>query len=265
MRERMYKIKLFFLYLTSRTISYLNGDYQKSRKKILQYKDKYKGKKCFVIGNGPSLTPEDLTKIKEKGIKTFASNKVYRIFESTEWRPDFYAMVDESVADKECIIQNNKFECEAKFFRRGGWYVYHNIENAIYMNSWYSRKFLDSPAFSEEISEGVYTIATVTYVLLQIARYMGFSEIYLLGMDNKYKYGMTKDGVVFRNENVLSYFGEVDKNEDLPKTAPATWELDLAYEYADKYSRDHGFRIYNATRGGFLEKFERVSFDEVVK
>lgn len=56
-----------------------------------------------------------------------------------------------------------------------------------------------------------------------------------------------------------------EPNEDLPKTAPATWELDLAYEYADKYSRDHGFRIYNATRGGFLEKFERVSFDEVVK
>jgi hypothetical protein len=37
------------------------------------------------------------------------------------------------------------------------------------------------------------------------------------------------------------------------------------YEGAERYSRNHGFRIYNATRGGELEAFERVDFDAVLK
>ena len=93
---------------------------------------------------------------------------------------------------------------------------------------------------------------------------MGFDEIYLLGMDNRYKFSQLRDGTIIRNEGVCNYFGEEAKEEPLPKTAPETWEMDVAYEYAEKYSREHGFRIYNATRGGFLEKFERVNLDEVL-
>lgn len=264
MKERLYKIKLLLLYGISFIFTGINGEMINSQKMISKYKNKYKGQSCFIIGNGPSLLPEDLDKLNKKEIVTFASNKVYKIFDKTSWRPTFYAIVDESVADEDCIKQNNMFSCEAKFFRRQGWYVYRKIKGATYLNSWHSRKYLGNPCFSEDLSDGVYTIATVTYVLLQIARYMGFSNIYLLGMDNRYKYGMNKNGEVYRNQNVLSYFGEEDSEEKIPKIAPATWELDLAYEYADKYSREHGFRIYNSTRGGFLEKFERVEFDEIV-
>ena len=49
-----------------------------------------------------------------------------------------------------------------------------------------------------------------------------------------------------------------------PNKAVDTWELDVAYEYAEKFSHENGFRIYNATRGGFLEKFERVDLDEII-
>ena len=264
MKEQLYRIKMALLYGVSSFVTGISGEMDDSIKAISAYKHKYKGQSCFVIGNGPSLLPEDLDKLNEKKIITFASNKVYKIFDKTAWRPTFYAMVDESVADDECIKQNNNFSCEAKFFRRQGWYVYRKIKGAIYMNSWHSRKYLEVPNFSEELSEGVYTIATVTYVLLQMARYMGFSKIYLLRMDNRYKFGMDRKGQVYRNKDVLSYFGEQDSDEEMPKIAPAIWELDLAYEYADKYSREHGFRIYNSTRGGFLEKFERVQFDEVI-
>ena len=62
----------------------------------------------------------------------------------------------------------------------------------------------------------------------------------------------------------MSDFKEGDTQVSNESTAAAVWEMDAAYEYADKYSREHGFRIYNATRGGFLEKFERVSLDELL-
>ena len=30
------------------------------------------------------------------------------------------------------------------------------------------------------------------------------------------------------------------------------------------YSKKNGFRIYNATRGGFLEEFERVCLEDII-
>ena len=40
---------------------------------IRSLQNKYEGKRCFIIGNGPSLTPEDLDRIKDE--YSFASNR----------------------------------------------------------------------------------------------------------------------------------------------------------------------------------------------
>ncbi len=229
---------------------------------LLELKDQYRGQKCFVIGNGPSLRASDLEKLKNE--VTFAANEIYKIFDQTNWRPTFYAIFDESVGAREGVIENaSKMDC-VKFFREEGYLVYRKFSGKnCYVNTWYSRKYLDNPQFSENIVEGLFSIATVTYSMIQIARWMGFDEIYLLGMDNRYAYSRLRDGTIIKNEGVASYFSAVGETLPDPATAASTWEMDVAYEYADKYSREHGFRIYNATRGGFLEKFERVDFDKV--
>ena len=36
-----------------------------------------------------------------------------------------------------------------------------------------------------------------------------------------------------------------------------------AYQKAKQYAETHGIKIYNATRGGKLEVFERVDFDSL--
>ena len=242
----------------------VTGRKKKSKDFLNSLHNKYKGQRCFILGNGPSLTPADLEKL--KGEVTFASNKIYNIFSKTDWRPTYFAMFDETVAQGEGVAEGvNGIDC-IKFVREQGFLSYKNIKGDVcYVKSIHERALLDNPRFSEDLNNGIYTIATVTYSLFQIARWMGFSEMYLLGMDNKYKFSELRDGTIVRNEGVCDYFGEDAKNEPLPSTAIATWEMDVAYEYADKYSREHGFRIYNATRGGFLEKFERVDLDEVLK
>lgn len=230
---------------------------------LLELKNKYKGQRCFILGNGPSLTASDLEKLKNE--ITFASNGIHKIFSQTSWRPTYYAIFDEGVGAREDVAENaGKLDC-IKFFREQGYLTYRHIGGKnCYIHTWHSRKYLDDPHFSEDLVSGLYSIATVTYTMIQIARWMGFDEIYILGADNKYKFSQLRDGTIVRNEGVCNYFGEEAKEEPLPTSAPATWEMDVAYEYADKYSREHGFRIYNATRGGFLEKFERVDLDEVL-
>lgn len=243
----------------------VNMVYRKQSNDILnEVRNKYEGERCFILGNGPSLSPKDLDALKNE--ITFASNRIYKIFEQTEWRPTYYVLFDENVAKSEGVIEGaNRIDC-IKFVRAQGYLIYRKLTGTIcYLHSWYSRRYLDKPAFSENLQEGIYSIATVTYTMIQLARWMGFKEIYLLGIDNKYAYSILRDGSIVKNEGVISYFAV--NNENIPElsTASATWECDVAYEYAEKYSRSKNFRIYNATRGGFLEAFERVNLDDVLK
>lgn len=264
----MSKIDALLYYIKSRVSKLevnVNGKRKNSNEYLQTVKGKYKGKRCFILGNGPSLTSEDLDKL--KGEVTFASNRIYKIFNKTEWRPTFWGMLDEAVAELDGVIEGiNSFECEKKFALQEGYYIFKKISgDTCFLHGWYERKFLDNPGFSEDLTEGVYCIATVTYMLIQIAHYMGFDEIYLLGLDNKYAYSRLRDGTIVKNEGVENYFGESGAALPDPKNAVDTWELDIAYNYAEKYSKGNGFRIYNATRGGFLEAFERVDFDNLFK
>ena len=66
-------------------------------RKLAALKDKHKGQRCFVIGNGPSLRISDLDRLKDE--ITFASNKIYLAFEETDWRPTYYTAVDRLVIE----------------------------------------------------------------------------------------------------------------------------------------------------------------------
>jgi hypothetical protein len=91
--------------------------------------------------------------------------------------------------------------------------------------------------------------------MLQIAAYMGFSEIYMIGNDCNYAQPkMYSDNVTYLDFKQKWTRKQLEKqgNQMLPQ-----------YEIARKYADEHGFKIYNATRGGQLEAFERVNFDEL--
>ena len=149
----MGKIKQSLLRLKSKTEYTLSTVVVKTtpigarRNKILkELKDKYKGQRCFIIGNGPSLTVSDLESLKDE--VTFASNRIFKIFDETDWRPDYYGVFDESVFCSDEIIEKiNAFDCKAKFFREQGWSVSRKIKNSCYIHTWYSRKYLDEPEF----------------------------------------------------------------------------------------------------------------------
>ena len=92
---------------------------------------------------------------------------------------------------------------------------------------------------------------------------MGFKEIYLIGVDHSFARYINEKGEIVEDKNLKDYFCE-EYNKDKEKLdIPTTVVSTLAYQKAEEYSRQHGFRIYNATRGGKLEVFERVDFDKL--
>ena len=68
--------------------------FKSGRTAIQKYRNFYHGQRCFIIGNGPSLTIKDLEKIKAFGEISIASNSIYNLFPSTDWRPTIYTVHD---------------------------------------------------------------------------------------------------------------------------------------------------------------------------
>ena len=92
---------------------------------------------------------------------------------------------------------------------------------------------------------------------------MGFSEIYLLGVDHNFSKMVDKNGNVMEDKSIKSHFVD-NYNSDIQDLGFHVDEATEAYISAEKLSlQQKTFRIFNATRGGKLEVFERVDFDSL--
>lgn len=232
--------------------------------KAKKYKDKYKGKRCFIIGNGPSLGSKDLDKLERNGDITFACNKIYNIFHKTNWRPDFYFVTDVwvlksatkdilNMKPKECSFYNYAF-CN-------GHILWNDEENVIPIYNMPEQDSVDRmPRFSKDISVHHCIGSSVTYTMLQAAYYMGFRDVYLIGCDH-FVESLEKTKAVDHfydssKEIVLDLSPEYIKIDNHIK-------LNNAYKAARLAFEEDGRNIYNATRGGYLEIFNRVDFDSL--
>jgi len=235
--------------------------YEENQKKLEALRDIHKGERCFVVCNGPSLKAEDLDKIYNAGDISFGCNKIDKIFSQTKWRPKYYCIIDETLQYSQLDIMQ-KIPADLHFYRTESYITTRKVNHpCIWLNCDGSRALLTNPKFSEDASNVIYTIATVAYAMLEIAVYMGMREIYIIGCDCSYAMELTKDGKIV-NHGGSSYFaGSNDK--DNKTIIAATWEMIKVFEFTKRYANAHGIKIYNATRGGKLEAFERVDFDRL--
>ncbi len=240
--------------------------HDKNTKQLLELKNKYKGQKCYLIGNGPSLKAEDLDMISDE--ITFGCNMVYKMFDKTKWRPSYHFIVD--------VIYTKNLYLEIK----------NNIRSPLITNSSAYHLMAQKPKnityvniFSQEnykirgnmMAYYISARATVMTFMIEMAMFMGFKEIYLLGTD-------------CTNSFTSGHFGEAYTASTLDKVNLARARVTIgdpdltleglgeyrrqrsitAYEKIAKYAAEHNVKIYNATRGGALEVFERVRLEDTL-
>lgn len=240
-----------------------NFENTKYGKQLAVLKNSHKGERCFVIGNGPSLTADDLQVLHDNHVITFATNRIYNMFDKTSWRPTYYVSEDINV------IRGVKKEVEAveakrKFFPINlKWYEEYDIPNADYFYMDYTSELKETFGLSTDIAHIIRCRATVTTTCIQIAIYMGFSEIYLLGVDHSFAKMVDKNGNVIEDKSIRSHFTD-DYNSDIPDLGYNIDATTEAYFNVEQLSHKlKTFRVFNATRGGKLEVFERKDFDEL--
>lgn len=260
-----YRIKAIYSFCFSHLLFYYRRKFEKARfEKLAELKDKYKGQRCFLVGTGPSLTDEDVLKL--RGENTFMVNSFALAMEELNFYPTFYGFIDATCMNEfgDRILKNQEsliFFPRRTNLSKQDYRKLRNKSNAyeflmMYPGEWtfFSKKL--PMEFSRDITQFVGWGYTVTYCAMQLLAYMGFSEIYLLGMDCSYPKGVKcyKD---IRCAEEIAQGGH--------KKGAVVNEYIISYIAAKEYCDRNGIKVYNATRGGHLEVFPRVNLDEVVK
>lgn len=239
-------------------------------KLLYSYKNKHKGQRCFLVGNGPSLQLSDLEGLNKKGEITFGCNLVTKVFGETSWRPDYYFLIDRICA---------KFQSEEINEAIGEIPLFTNITTYNIF-----REKPKNPVILYNIAKDKYKVkrsplayyipsgSTVMSLMIEMAVYMGFSEIYLIGCDCT----STFSG---NTHFIKGYTDDKLKARDAKKIVDRMRRLGIQSDDYEKYFLDgslnaytllkehaikHGVTIYNATRGGALEVFDRVDLDDFI-
>ncbi len=235
------------------------------------FRNCHQGRRCFIIGNGPSLKEQDLSPLANE--ITFVANYFHHHpIISESWQPKYYCLSDPAYFDGREPIESIRD-------------IVKTIPSAPFFVPHYASQFLDTtgalpqdrtyyvglcsgmedewdelPDFTT-VTPGVQTVVQLG---IMAAMFMGCSTIYLMGLDHNW---LSHGGVP-----INFYSKEEVKNQ--PQGNVGGWDyksLMLAmttiwrvYEMHQRIAQKHGIKIINVTHGGFLDVFERARYEDVV-
>lgn len=225
-----------------------------------ELRNKHKGQRGFVIGNGPSLKLEDLDAI--RGEVTLAANKCYMAFPKVQWRPTYVSCSDKLLWGK--IGKDLVGQLQRIFILSTLDPSLASIDVVVFrhLGSFEAR----GNGFSFDSGKGQFGGYTVTYNNLQMAVHLGLNPIYLIGCDHYYKgeppAGQYKEKVAHEGQQ-NHFIPNYREKGEVVKAAPIEL-MTAGFENAHRLCAAQGIQVFNATRGGYLEAFPRVDFDSLV-
>lgn len=234
----------------------ISAEGRRSRRALANFRDRYRGQRCFIVGNGPSLKDLDLEPLRNE--ITFGLNRANLMFDRLGFATTFLVSVNRLVLE-----QSGAEIVQAHGPKLVSWHCRDIVppgEDVIFIRG------VNGPLFSTDIrGEGYWEGATVTYVAMQAAYYFGFSEVVLIGVDHSFA---TKGAP----HTVVTSTG-ADPNHFDPRYFGAgyRWQLpdletsELAYGLAREAFERDGRRIVDATVGGKLEVFPKVDYTTIVR
>ena len=216
-------------------------------------KNKGKGKKVFIVGNAPSAKNLDFQKIKNIG-DIFLCNKFFNA--GIEVEPTCYFCIDGKISDGTwdlSLIKNiyKKYPA-SKVFLNGKLYSsfidqFKTEENTYWLMP--TKVISDNPNKKIDITKNILGFQ-VAKVMIQVAIYMNYDEIYLSGIEN--------NGFIYEMENVDShlYSGPNEKKDCEEDLWEVAWGF-VGYKGIARL-RDN---IYNVNKIGILPWFKKKELD----
>jgi len=239
--------------------AYLHPWRRESISMLGELKDKYRGERCFIIGNGPSLRETDVSKLKNEF--TFGMNRIYLAFEEWGFQTTFLASVNDLVIEQ-CVDDFLALNMPRFFsWRSRKFFPQSPIPNSqfpIFLYTTYA-----GPKFAQDVRYRVWEGATVTNVCLQLAFHMGFEQAILIGVDHSFTSKGDANKTVTSDGDDPNHFDPRYFGKGFRWQLPDLDMSEIAYHMAKvNYQRD-GRQILDATIGGNLTVFPKADYDSL--
>ena len=229
--------------------------YWENSRRLGAYRSKHVGERCFIIGNGPSLAKVDLRPLRNE--VTFGLNRIYLLFEKIGFATTYYVAVNPYVIEQ-CAADIAALPCP-KFI---SWNSRHDIPSASDMMFLRLRQ---GPRFcTDVVTEGVWDGTTVTYVAMQLAYYMGFRQVILIGVDHEFQTKGEPNALMTSEGGDQNHFSPDYFGKGFRWQLPDLQTSEQAYHLARHHFQQHGREIVDATVGGKLQVFHKVSYERVI-
>ena len=230
---------------------------RESMSRLAGLKDIHRGRRAFIIGNGPSLKQTDLSKLKDEF--TFGLNRIYLMFPELGFSTTYFVTVND------LVIEQCKDEITAlampKFlsWRTHGLFPKGSLPGTFLYTTY------DNPAFARDVRRRVWESATVTYVALQLAFHMGFEQVILVGVDHNFvSQGQANKTITSQGDDPnhfsANYFGKGFRWQ-----LPDLETSEIGYRLARQAYESAGRQVLDATISGKLTIFPKVEYSSLFK
>ena len=225
-----------------------------NKQPLEELRNKFAGKPMLVVGNGPSLNDTPLDEF--ASVPSLGMNKINMLFDRTTWRPSAIVTCNTLVVQQNIdYFDQSDIPCFLSWKTR--WFIPSNKKKNINFFYEYSGN-----KFSTDLIQGCGQGETVTYACMQFAYFMGANPVILFGVDHSFKTEGSANTIEVRKGEDVNHF---DPNYF---AAGQRWGIpnldgsELAFQQARQAFEKDGRTIYDATIGGKLQIFPKITLDE---
>jgi len=234
-----------------------NFDSSETDHDFYRYKDIHKKGRCVIIGNGPSLNETNLSLL--NNVTTFGLNKVYLLFPRISWRPTYVVSYIPDVI-QQSLGKFTTLDMPLFVSPEGRELLKERVKETHHFGKLKRFSFsLDPPL---EICVG----HTVTYVTLQLAFFMGFEQVVLIGVDHNFNYdGPADTWHVIEASTSGRHFDDNYFSPGQTWQSPNLKMAEAHYALARSVYEHFGREIVDCTVNGQLDVFRKARLEEVLQ
>jgi hypothetical protein len=228
--------------------------------------------RCFVLATGPSIGKQNLAPL--EGETCIAVSNFFVHPEFARIQPQYYCIpklcfppltredgvrwfrdIDAHIGKTTLFLALG----DKKYVEQNGLFAGRTVHYVAHRTDW-----SDVGPEGIDLTRPVPKIQSSPLFALQIALFMGFTEIYLLGCDHDWilNLGVSRHFYPESLHAVVSRpgYSEWGSIEEESRNYAMLWQQ---YGAIRRYCEARGVKIYNATAGGLLNVFERVEFESL--
>ena len=225
------------------------------RHRLEGMRDLHKGLRCFIIGNGPSLSRMDLSYLQRE--MTFGMNRIYLLFPKLGFSTTYLVSINTLVIEQ--CAEDIRALSMPKFMTWRGRRWLRDDPQVLFIDTDYTGQATFSPNVAGRVFEG----STVTYVAMQLAYHMGFEEVILIGVDHSFQTVGQPNVTVVSTGDDQDHFAPEYFGKGFRWQLPDLQASERAYRLAKQAFEADGRRILDATVDGKLTVFPKVSYESM--